>query len=93
MGFKRWARKTMSVGCSAEDGPTPVNVFKQIDADGDMALSRDEISSYLKQQVRLLTIEIILKIKDYIRASADQQGRDLILPQAAGQAHSHRENR
>merc|ERR1712189_95803 len=24
---------------SAEDGPTPVNVFKQIDADSDMALS------------------------------------------------------
>jgi len=36
---------------SAEDGPTPVNVFKQIDADSDMALSREEISSYLKQQV------------------------------------------
>jgi hypothetical protein len=26
-------------------------VFKQIDADGDKALSRDEISAYLKQQV------------------------------------------
>merc|ERR1711981_814274 len=34
----------------AEEGPTPVNVFKQIDLDSDMALSRDEISSYLKQQ-------------------------------------------
>merc|ERR1712203_99071 len=33
----------------AEEGPTPVNVFKQIDLDSDMALSRDEISSYLKQ--------------------------------------------
>jgi hypothetical protein len=39
------------VWCSTEDGPTPVNVFKQIDADGDKALSRDEISAYLKQQV------------------------------------------
>ena len=35
-----------------EEGPTPVNVFKQIDADGDKALTRDEISSYLKQQVK-----------------------------------------
>merc|ERR1712109_14454 len=34
-----------------EEGPTPVNVFKQIDIDADNALSRDEISSYLKQQV------------------------------------------
>merc|ERR1712209_200672 len=30
-----------------EEGPTPVNVFKQIDIDADNALSRDEISSYL----------------------------------------------
>merc|ERR1711970_647429 len=29
---------------SAEEGPTPVNVFKQIDVDSDNALSRDEIS-------------------------------------------------
>jgi len=35
----------------AEEGPTPVNVFKQIDIDADNALTRDEISSYLKQQV------------------------------------------
>merc|ERR1712038_89555 len=34
-----------------EEGPTPVNVFKQIDIDADNALSRDEISSYLKQLV------------------------------------------
>merc|ERR1712071_478728 len=34
-----------------EEGPTPVNVFAQIDADGDKALTRDEISGYLKQQV------------------------------------------
>merc|ERR1712177_395 len=39
---------------STEEGPTPVNVFKQIDLDGDMALSRDEISSYLKQQVETI---------------------------------------
>merc|ERR1711974_333214 len=39
---------------SAEEGPTPVNVFKQIDLDSDMALSRDEISSYLKQQVETM---------------------------------------
>ena len=36
---------------SAEEGPTPVNVFKQIDLDSDKQLSRDEIASYLKQQV------------------------------------------
>jgi len=37
-----------------EEGPTPVNVFKQIDADGDKALTRDEISGYLKQQVETM---------------------------------------
>ena len=37
-----------------EEGPTPVNVFKQIDIDADNALSRDEISSYLKQQVETM---------------------------------------
>ena len=37
-----------------EEGPTPVNVFKQIDSDGDAALTREEISSYLKQQVKVL---------------------------------------
>jgi len=39
---------------SAEEGPAPVNVFKQIDTDSDMALSRDEISGYLKQQVETM---------------------------------------
>jgi len=38
----------------AEEGPTPVNVFKQIDLNSDMALSRDEISGYLKQQVETM---------------------------------------
>jgi len=37
-----------------EEGPTPVNVFKQIDLDDDKALTRDEISSYLKQQVETM---------------------------------------
>jgi FK506-binding protein 14 len=39
---------------SAEEGPTPVNVFRQIDTDSDMALSREEISGYLKQQVEAM---------------------------------------
>jgi len=34
-----------------EDGPQPVNVFKQIDGDSDNNLSREELSAYLKQQV------------------------------------------
>lgn len=34
-----------------EEGPEPVNVFKQIDLDEDNQLSRDELSGYLKQQV------------------------------------------
>lgn len=34
-----------------EEGPTPVNVFKQIDGDADNNLSREELSAYLKQQV------------------------------------------
>ena len=37
-----------------EEGPTPVNVFKQIDLDSDQQLSREEISSYLKQQVETM---------------------------------------
>ena len=37
-----------------EEGPTPVNVFKQIDIDSDNSLSRDEISGYLKQQVETM---------------------------------------
>jgi len=34
-----------------EEGPTPVNVFKQIDINEDNQLSREELSGYLKQQV------------------------------------------
>lgn len=40
-----------------EEGPTPVNVFKQIDADGDKALTRDEISGYLRQQVLITRLK------------------------------------
>jgi len=39
---------------AAEEGPTPVNVFKQIDIDSDQSLSREEIASYLKQQVETM---------------------------------------
>ena len=39
---------------NTEEGPTPVNVFKQIDMDADQHLSRDEISGYLKQQVETM---------------------------------------
>ena len=34
-----------------EEGPGPVNVFKQIDVDSDNVLSRDKVSNYLQQQV------------------------------------------
>ncbi|GFQ67197.1 peptidyl-prolyl cis-trans isomerase FKBP14 [Trichonephila clavata] len=34
-----------------EDGPSPVNVFKEIDANQDLQLSREEISEYLKKQM------------------------------------------
>lgn len=34
-----------------EEGPKPVNVFKQIDADADSHISRDELAEYLKNQV------------------------------------------
>ena len=37
-----------------EDGPAPVNVFKQIDLDSDQQLSREELSGYLKEQVSYL---------------------------------------
>ncbi|XP_054716180.1 LOW QUALITY PROTEIN: uncharacterized protein LOC129225716 [Uloborus diversus] len=34
-----------------EDGPTPVNVFKEIDMNQDQQLSREELSDYLKKQI------------------------------------------
>jgi FK506-binding protein 14 len=34
-----------------EEGPQPVNVFKQIDSNGDTQVSREELSDYLKSQV------------------------------------------
>lgn len=34
-----------------EDGPPPVNVFKQIDADKNEQLTREEILKYLKEQL------------------------------------------
>lgn len=37
-----------------EEGPTPVNVFKQIDSDADLNLSREELAGYLKQQVEAM---------------------------------------
>lgn len=37
-----------------EEGPTPVNVFKQIDLDDDSHISREELSGYLKQQVEAM---------------------------------------
>merc|ERR1711963_1312701 len=37
-----------------EDGPAPVNVFKQIDLDSDQQLSREELSGYLKEQMEAM---------------------------------------
>merc|ERR1739844_266284 len=37
-----------------EEGPAPVNVFKQIDLDSDQQLSREELSGYLKEQVEAM---------------------------------------
>jgi len=34
-----------------EDGPTTVNVFKEIDANQDNTLSKDEVAQYLKSQL------------------------------------------
>lgn len=34
-----------------EDGPNPINVFKEIDADGDDKLSRHEVGEFLKKQL------------------------------------------
>jgi len=36
---------------NVEDGPSPVNVFKEIDGNDDNQLSREEVSSYLKKQL------------------------------------------
>ena len=46
-----------------EDGPPPVNVFKQIDNDIDNQISREELSSYLKQQVNSTSIFFLVKSK------------------------------
>jgi len=46
------ATLVFEVECVAvEDGPTPVNVFAEIDANDDNQLSREEVSSYLKKQM------------------------------------------
>lgn len=34
-----------------QDGPKPVNVFKEIDADGDNRLSRKEVADFLRKQL------------------------------------------
>lgn len=34
-----------------EDGPKPINVFKEIDADNDNRLSRKEVAEFLKKQL------------------------------------------
>lgn len=34
-----------------EDGPNPINVFKEIDADGDNKLSRQEVGDFLQKQL------------------------------------------
>ena len=36
------------------DGPAPVNVFKEIDTNTDMQVSREELNDYLNKQVNLL---------------------------------------
>ena len=38
-----------------EEGPKPVNVFKEIDVDADSHISRDELAGYLKKQVGNVT--------------------------------------
>ncbi|XP_041374471.1 FK506-binding protein 2-like isoform X3 [Gigantopelta aegis] len=37
---------------SIEDGDPPKNIFKEIDVDGDNRLSKDEISHFVKEQVK-----------------------------------------
>merc|ERR1711868_310239 len=37
-----------------EDGPPVVNVFKEIDTDGDQQVSRDELNGYLVKQVEVM---------------------------------------
>merc|ERR1711962_1015098 len=36
------------------DGPAPVNVFKEIDTDQDMHLSREELNQYLNNQIETM---------------------------------------
>ena len=47
-----------------EEGPKPVNVFKQIDQDADSHISRDELAEYLKNQARYISAKIIILSSD-----------------------------
>ena len=42
-----------------EEGPAPVNVFKEIDTNTDMQVSREELNDYLNKQVNLLAKTIV----------------------------------
>ena len=44
-----------------EEGPAPVNVFKEIDNNGDKNIDREELSGYLKSQVRVRNLSICLR--------------------------------
>jgi FK506-binding protein 14 len=44
-----------------EEGPQPVNVFKQIDLDDDQRLSKLELAGYFRQTVILCHLEPIFK--------------------------------
>ena len=44
-----------------EEGPAPVNVFKEIDNNGDKNIDREELSGYLKSQVRVRNLSIRLR--------------------------------
>ncbi|XP_069111705.1 FK506-binding protein 2-like [Argopecten irradians] len=48
-----------------EDGPAPQNIFKQIDTDGDNALSQDEVSEFMIAQAKEAGSEEELDTKEH----------------------------
>jgi len=58
-----------------ENSPPVVNVFKEIDADGDTQLSRDEVSGYLKKQMESMKQEGSTDQDDELKKAMDDHDK------------------
>merc|ERR1712050_759788 len=65
-----------------EEGPQPVNVFKQIDMDNDAALSREELSVYLNSRLKPWPAQVAnrhSKLKRCSRIKINSSRRSLVM--------------